>query len=251
MNWLDISEAEISSNVPNWFWEFLPTMVKLNISHNHFKRKIENLPLIPQSALQIDLSSNSFEGPVQHFFQCQHKCFCPTTCFQQQIFLCVLTGQLPDCLMNFQSLGFLDLSNNYFHGSLPISMGSLRQIQSLHLGDNNFSGEIPLSFVNCTWIKLFDAAKNNLTGPFPSWIGNNLSNLFILSLHSNQFHGSMPLSICNLDELHLLDLSLNSLSGNIPKCISNLSAMASQANSKVDISMLMMHIMMILMALPA
>ncbi|XLR63002.1 hypothetical protein HN51_006255 [Arachis hypogaea] len=114
-------------------------------------------------------------------------------------------------------------------------MGSLRQIQSLHLGDTNFSGEIPLSFVNCTGIRLFDASKNNLTGPFPSWIGNNLSNLFILSLHSNQFHGSMPLSICNLDELHLLDLSLNSLSGNIPKCISNLSAMASQANSKVDI----------------
>ncbi|RYR16204.1 hypothetical protein Ahy_B04g073199 [Arachis hypogaea] len=251
MNWLDISGAEISSNVPNWFWEFLPTMVKLNLSHNHFKGKIENLPLIPQSALQIDLSSNSFEGPVPAFLSMSAQVFLSNNMFSTaNLFLCSngsanteyldlsnnhIRGQLPDCWMNFQSLGFLDLSNNYFHGSLPRSMGSLRQIQSLHLGDNNFSGEIPLSFVNCTELRLFDAAKNNLTGPFPSWIGNNLSNLFILSLHSNQFHGSMPLSICNLDELHLLDLSLNSLSGNIPKCISNLSAMASQATSKVDI----------------
>ncbi|XP_057753384.1 receptor-like protein EIX1 isoform X6 [Arachis stenosperma] len=200
---------------------------------------------------ELRLGNNSLEGPVPAFLSISAQVFLSNNMFSTaNLFLCSnvsanteyldlsnnhIRGQLPDCWMNFQSLGFLDLSNNYFHGSLPRSMGSLRQIQSLHLGDNNFSGEIPLSFVNCTELRLFDAAKNNLTGPFPSWIGNNLSNLFILSLHSNQFHGSMPLNICNLDELHLLDLSLNSLSGNIPKCISNLSAMASQATSKVDI----------------
>ncbi|KAL1360882.1 hypothetical protein AAHE18_04G210500 [Arachis hypogaea] len=89
MNWLDISGAEISSNVPNWFWEFLPTMVKLNLSHNHFKGKIENLPLIPQSALQIDLSSNSFEGPVPAFLSISAQVFLSNNMFSTaNLFLC-------------------------------------------------------------------------------------------------------------------------------------------------------------------
>ncbi|XP_057757648.1 receptor-like protein EIX2 [Arachis stenosperma] len=77
--------------------------------------------------------------------------------------------------------------------------------------------------------------NNKLSGTIPTWIGDNMPKLLVLILHSNNFHGNIPLSMCNLHELHVLDLSLNILSDSIPKCISNLSAMATQANSNPTI----------------
>jgi len=63
-------------------------------------------------------------------------------------------------------------------------------------------------------------------GPIPSWIGNSLQQLIILSLRSNNFNESLPSNICYLRELQVLDLSLNSLSGGIPTCVKNFTSMS-------------------------
>ncbi|XP_015962722.3 receptor-like protein EIX2 isoform X3 [Arachis duranensis] len=252
---LDISCAGISSTVPNWFWEPLPRMMYLNISHNCFRGKFEG-PILPAPDiflfLSIDLSFNLFEGPIPAFLSTASQTFLSNNSFSiANPLLCAnstkymtfmdlsnndLRGELSDCWRGFESLVVLDLSNNQFYGDMPKSLGSLRNIKSIHLGGNNFSGEIPSSLNNCTQLQVFDVAGNKLSGTIPSWIGDNIPKLLVLSLHSNNFHGNIPLSMCNLDELRVLDLSLNILSGSIPKCISNLSAMATQANSNATIT---------------
>nr|XP_025648342.1 receptor-like protein EIX2 [Arachis hypogaea] len=152
-----------------------------------------------------------------------------------------LTGLISEAhFSRLSHLGTLDLSHNalalWIYGNMPKSLGSLRNIQSIHFEGNHFSGEIPPSLHNCTQLRVFDVAGNKLSGTIPSWIGDNIRKLLVLSLHSNNFHGNIPLSMCNLDELRVLDLSLNILSGSIPKCISNLSAMATQAKSNATIT---------------
>ncbi|XP_057758033.1 receptor-like protein EIX2 [Arachis stenosperma] len=262
IEYLDISCAGISSTVPNWFWERLPFMMYLNISHNRFPGKIEDPPIVSYYVfavafvsdphLSIDLSFNLFEGPIPAILSTATQTFLSNNRFSlANPFLCAnltkymrfidlsnndLRGELSDCWRGFESLVVLDLSNNQFYGNMPKSLGSLRNIQSIHLGGNNFSGKIPSSLHNCTQLQIFDAARNKLSGRIPSWIGDNIPKLLVLSLHSNNFHGNIPLSMCNLDEVHVLDLSLNILSGSIPKCISNLSAMATQEKSNATIT---------------
>ncbi|XLU55197.1 hypothetical protein S245_049845, partial [Arachis hypogaea] len=245
---LDISQAQLSSPVPNWFWEGFFRIWSLNLSHNHIRGKIEGNHHRGNIEFQtIDLSSNLFEGPIPAFLSTASEVFLSNNRFSTaNPLLCAnsskytrfmdlsnnyLRGELPDCWMGFESLVVLDLSDNHFYGNMPKSLGSLRNIKSIHLEGNNFSGEIPSSLNNCTQLQVFDAAHNKLSGRIPTWIGDNISKLLVLSLHSNRFHGNIPFSMCNLDEIRVLDLSLNILSGSIPKCISNLSAMANQANS--------------------
>ncbi|KAL1360948.1 hypothetical protein HN51_006318 [Arachis hypogaea] len=245
---LDISQAQISTPVPNWFWEQSFPRWSLNLSHNHIRGKIEGNHHRGNIEFQtIDLSSNLFEGPIPAFLSTASEVFLSDNRFSTaNPLLCAnsskstrfmdlsnnnLRGELPDCWMGFESLVVLDLSDNHFYGNMPKSLGSIRNIKSIHLGGNNFSGEIPSSLNNCTQLQVFDAAHNKLSGTIPTWIGDNISKLLVLSLHSNNFHGNIPFSMCNLDEIRVLDLSVNILSGSIPKCISNLSAMATQANS--------------------
>ena len=68
--------------------------------------------------------------------------------------------------------------------------------------------------------------KNKLSGKIPTWIGEKMSSLIILSLRSNKFHGSMQFQICLLVHIKYLDLSQNNISGTIPQCLNNLTAMA-------------------------
>ncbi|XP_052116234.1 receptor-like protein EIX2 [Arachis duranensis] len=271
---LDISQTQISSSVPNWFWDRFPTIQSLNLSHNHIEgpilpnlspehnhhrvKPLDRISLVfhlisgdPFNFQTIDLSFNLFEGPIPAFLSSASQLFLSSNRFSSATpLLCAnsskstrfmdlsnnyLRGQLPDCWMDFESLVVLDLSDNQFYGNMPKSLGSLTKIKSIHFGGNNFSGEIPSSLNNCTNLQVFDAARNKLSGTIPTWIGDNISKLLVLSLHSNKFHGNIPLSMCNLHELRLLDLSLNILSGSIPKCVSKLSAMATLANSNATI----------------
>ncbi|MED6126908.1 hypothetical protein PIB30_083027, partial [Stylosanthes scabra] len=236
---LDISQAQISGLVPNWFWDRSLKMLYMNLSHNHIRGKIEaQIPTnyytyFPYDDLQtIDYSFNLFEGSIPAFLSKHAEIFLSNNRFSTaNLLLCSdtckntrfmdlsnnsLSGELPDCWIDFGKLVVLDLSDNHFHGNMPKSLGSLTNIQSIHLGGNNFSGEISSSLINCIELQVFDASDNQLSGTIPSWIGDNIRKLLVLGLHSNKFHGNIPLSMCNLDELRVLDLSQNVLSGRIP-----------------------------------
>ncbi|XP_031265021.1 receptor-like protein EIX1 [Pistacia vera] len=245
---LDLSNTGIVDTVPNWFWKFASQLTFLNLSHNQIHGeipssvKILNFGVIPHGS-SIDLSSNNFSGSLPHMPSGIKKLDLSDNALSGSIsqFLChvngsagitilrlrdnLLSGELPDCWMNWPSLIYLNLENNKFTGKLPVSLGTLTSIESLHLRKNSLSGTIPDSILNCTWLEVFDVGENEFVGHVPMWLGERFSDMLILNLRSNKFHGPLPSQLCHITSLQILDIAYNNLSGTIPRCISNFSAM--------------------------
>ncbi|KAL6989210.1 hypothetical protein U1Q18_014962 [Sarracenia purpurea var. burkii] len=246
LSYIDISSADISENVPSWFWDRSMGLVYLNLSHNQISG------LLPDQSLNfscnfcgIDLSSNNFSGPIPPVRpNVMFLNLSKNKLLGSVSFLCanngmyfkyldlsnnLLSGELPDCWAQLKLLSVINLAYNNLSGEVPSSMGSLPQIEALQLRNNNFSGKFP-PLEGCTLLQIIDLGGNRLTGEVPSWIGRNLTSLTVLSLRSNEFNGSIPQLICNLSRIQILDLSQNDLSGNIPPCFESFTALI-QSNS--------------------
>ncbi|KAK4571671.1 hypothetical protein RGQ29_030187 [Quercus rubra] len=241
---LDISYTQISDMAPPSFWNLSSQFQYLNLSHNLINGEIPNspvilsastidlssnhfkglLPCISSNVYVLDLSNNSFSRSISHFF-----CFRvnePKNIGHLNLEKNLLSGIIPDCLMNWNNLVVLNLGNNNFSGNIPASIGSLTNLNSLHLYNNTFSGKLPSSLKNCKELVIIDVAENRFAGNIPSWIGHRCTSLVVLSLRSNYFHGHIPKELCALTSLQILDLSHNKLFGNIPRCVKNFRAMA-------------------------
>ncbi|GAU42057.1 hypothetical protein TSUD_288580 [Trifolium subterraneum] len=246
---LDISNAGISDNVPEWFWAKLSSIdcMTINISYNKLKGLIPNLKVKHQCSSLL-LSSNEFEGPIPPFLRGFNIVDLSKNKFSDSLpFLCAngtdamlgkfdlsnnqLFGQIPDCWSNFKFLAYVDLSHNNFSGKIPTSMGSLVELQALLLRNNSLTEEIPFSLMNCTKLVMLDLRENRLEGRIPYWIGSELKELQVLSLHGNHFFGNLPSELCYLQHIQFFDLSLNNLSGQIPKCIRNFTSMNQKDSS--------------------
>ncbi|KAJ9171064.1 hypothetical protein P3X46_019114 [Hevea brasiliensis] len=240
---VDLSNTKISS-IPYWFWNMSAQFHYLNISHNQIHGTIPHIPNLDPSYSSIDLSSNHFSGPLPWIYASVETLILHNNSFSGSIshFLCykknqvkgminlnldnnLLSGEIPDCWMNWPELWFLTLNNNNLSGNIPKSIGALTSLKSLHLRNNNLSGEIPLSLQNCSKLTSLDIGENELIGHIPTWIGERLSNLVILNFRANKFHGHIPKELCHLASLQILDLSHNNLSGIFPSCIKNFSSM--------------------------
>ncbi|KAL5735933.1 hypothetical protein ACOSQ2_030721 [Xanthoceras sorbifolium] len=242
---LDISNSGISDVIPDWFWNSLSQIQYLNLSHNQIHQEIPKFTFAGQISV-LDLSSNEFFGPLPHIsFDVQSMLDLSNNALSGSIFqfLChkmdesktttilnlennSLSGEVPNCWMNWKHLGVLNLGNNEFTGNLPPSMGNLSYLQSLTLRKNNLSGVLPfVSLKNCTKLEVLDAAENQFAGNILTWIGERFLRMKILKLRSNNFQGLLPVELCRLSSLQILDLAYNNLSGNIPSCINNFTAM--------------------------
>ncbi|XP_061953406.1 receptor-like protein EIX2 isoform X2 [Populus nigra] len=248
---LDISSASISDTVPNWFCNLLPKLAFLNISHNlmrgtlpdfssvdavdtfpgfdlSFNRFEGLLPAFPFNTASLILSNNLFSGPLICNIVGKALSFLDLSNN-------LLTGQLPNCFMNWSTLVVLNLANNNLSGEIPSSVGSLFSLQTLSLNKNSLYGELPMSLKNCSMLQFLDLSRNQLSGEIPAWIGESLSSLMFLSLKSNEFIGSIPLHLCQLTNLRILDLSQNTISGAIPKCLNNLTTMVRKGEAETII----------------
>ena len=230
---IDISNASISDIVPKRFWAKLPQeVIAMDISHNNLRGIIPNF-LRKDFFYKMSLGSNQFEGSIPPFllnsgsldlsnnkFSGSLSLLCRNSTIQTLIHLDFsynqLSGHIPNCWRQLNSLQYLDLSHNNFVGKIPTSMGSLLYLQALLLRNNNLVEGIPFSLINCRKLIMLDMSENKLSGSIPDWIGTK-TDLQILNLGRNQFFGSLPLKICCLRNIQLLDLSLNNLSGQIPQ----------------------------------
>lgn len=239
---LYLNNAGISDSIPDGFWDLSSTLLDLNLSFNQIHGKLPNLSSKNSSLSTFDLSSNNLHGPlpplppnINIVILSQNKLSGPLSslCSTRASDLShldlsdnLLSGNLPDCWMQFQGMLTLSLARNNFSGKIPRSIGYMENIAVLRLQDNNFSGEMP-PLENCTELGVVDMGRNKLSGKIPEWVGGqSLPKLLILRLQHNEFNGSMPASLCSLPSLLVLDLSHNMISGLLPHCLDNITSMS-------------------------
>ncbi|XP_045829847.1 receptor-like protein 6 isoform X2 [Trifolium pratense] len=151
-----------------------------------------------------------------------------------------LSGIIPQCFSHFQSLQFLDLQMNKFHGTLPSNLSD--NLDTLNLNGNLLEGLLPKSLSHCKSFKVLNLGSNRLEDKFPDWL-QTLQDLKVLVLRDNRFHGP----IANLKIKHLFpslvifDISGNNFSGFLPKAyFKNYEAMKNATQVGGDSSLIYM-----------
>ncbi|KAJ4801402.1 Receptor like protein 9 [Rhynchospora pubera] len=189
---LDISDNNLSGELPVDISTKLPNLHSLNISKNCFQGPVRFVSM--EYMTFLDLSINNLTDDIQNTFSTN--------------------------LTNFPP--FLDLSNNNFYGSLNNPTNLLTSTTELLLNDNDISGELPISICNTSMDsmdKILDISNNELRGILPHCIVN--ANYWVLKLSGNHLEGALPTEIGSMKTLWLLDLSNNKLSGSIPPRTNN------------------------------
>ncbi|KAK7359080.1 hypothetical protein VNO77_01026 [Canavalia gladiata] len=130
----------------------------------------------------------------------------------------ILPHSLPEG--KFDSLVTLDLSFNYFTGTIPDWLfENCLKLQHLDLSNNQLQGSIPDSIVKLTSLVTLDLSYNELFGSIPSTLSQNRpgTNPCLKELHlsNNQLNGSLERSLVQLPELVVLDLAQNKFESNI------------------------------------
>ncbi|XP_004305952.1 PREDICTED: probable LRR receptor-like serine/threonine-protein kinase At4g37250 [Fragaria vesca subsp. vesca] len=123
-----------------------------------------------------------------------------------------LLGSIAEELGMIEHLVHLDLSNNFFNGSLPKTILNASELQVLSLSNNVISGELPESIGDLKSLQLLNISDNALAGKVPQNL-TSLQNLTVVSLRSNYFTGNVP---TGFNSVEVLDLSSNLLNGSLP-----------------------------------
>ncbi|GMI68486.1 leucine-rich repeat receptor-like kinase with extracellular malectin-like domain 1 [Hibiscus trionum] len=142
-----------------------------------------------------------------------------STCHVVTIFLTAtnLSATLPPEFSKFRNLKLLDLSRNYFTGSIPQEWATLK-LESLSFMGNRLSGPFPKVLTSITTLTNLSIEGNNFSGSIPPEIGK-LINLQRLHLSSNAFTGELPVELAKLVNLTDMRVNDNNFSGRIPDFI--------------------------------
>ncbi|KAJ4796177.1 Leucine-rich receptor-like protein kinase family protein [Rhynchospora pubera] len=189
---LDLSASGLTGPLPENFLSYYQNLNLVNFSHNNLTGYFPFKFISNSTVLQIlDLSFNNFSGEI-YGLEVQNPC---------------------------KSLLLLDLSGNYFTGSLPTSISGCSSLKNLNFSGNAFSGEIPEMFANLTSLERLDLSSNHLRGSIAYGLGNACASLKALKLSNNNISGSLPDSFSTCSSLQVLDLANNNISGPLPESV--------------------------------
>ncbi|XP_076942295.1 uncharacterized protein LOC143612120 [Bidens hawaiensis] len=180
---LDLSDNQLSGEIPNWIWELGNGYLRfLNMSHNKFT-SLQKPYTFPFLLDVLDLNSNQLEGDIP----------------------------VPP-----RRVYILDYSNNNFKYSIPVNFGNvLKSTLFFSIANNKLVGGIPESIRNATSMRDLNLSGNALTGPIP--LIGHFKDLQSLDLSVNKLSGSIPEELTNLTMLSFLNVSYNHLSGRIQR----------------------------------
>ncbi|KAK6232044.1 hypothetical protein SCA6_002117 [Theobroma cacao] len=230
LTYLDLSDNQISGEVPNWIWNVGNGLLQhLNLSFDqlvslqkpyqipglsvldlHSNKLSGNIPTLPPSASYLDYSRNIFTSSLPPnissclsctiFFSLSSnglKGFIPNSIcdagYLQVLDLSnsSLTGAIPKCLIErIVSLGVPNLRGNSLSGNIPDAFLSHCSIQTLNVNGYELEGKIPRSLARCKMLEVLDLGNNRISDSFPCHL-KNISTLRILVLRANEFHGKI------------------------------------------------------------
>ncbi|GMN53241.1 hypothetical protein TIFTF001_022385 [Ficus carica] len=140
------------------------------------------------------------------------------------------SGSIPDEVGKLVNLGYLDLSENKLSGEIPETLGSCERLEFLYLEGNLLQGTFPQSFDTLRGIAEMDLSCNNLSGKIPTYL-KDFRSLQKLNLSNNNFEGEVPTQEIFTNTSGLSIVGNTRLCGgiaqlNLPKCPSNLNTKA-------------------------
>ncbi|THF97534.1 hypothetical protein TEA_001222 [Camellia sinensis var. sinensis] len=134
-----------------------------------------------------------------------------------------ISGQVPPEFSKLRHLQTLDLSRNYFNGSIPSHWATMRLVDLSVMG-NQLSGPFPIVLTNITTLANLSIEGNRFSGTIPPQIGK-LIKLQKLVLSSNSFMGELPVALAKLIKLTDMLIQGCPLEGPIPSSISTLTSL--------------------------
>ncbi|KAL5211163.1 hypothetical protein ABZP36_022010 [Zizania latifolia] len=234
LQYLDLSNNQFSSSLPDDISKLSSEMLHLNLSSNAFIGNVPSAIAAFPKLKSLLLDTNSFNGsypgaaigglmeletltlainpfmpgPVPEEFGKLTKL--------KTLWLSGmnLTGAIPDALSPLTELTLLDMSWNKMEGRIPEWVWKLQKLEYLYLYANKFSGEISPDITALNLLEL-DLSSNELTGPIPEAVGN-MKNLTWLFLYFNNLTRHIPMSVATLPSLTDIRLFDNMLSGPLP-----------------------------------
>ncbi|KAL1212487.1 Receptor-like protein 12 [Cardamine amara subsp. amara] len=202
---LSLYNNMLEGELPCWLWR----LTSVSLSHNSFS-SLEKTSQ-DSSIILLHLNSNSFRGPFPLWI-CKFKLLSYLNLSNN-----FFSGSIPPCLRNLiDSFIELILRNNNFSGTLPDIFANATKLQLLDVSGNQIEGKLPKSLVNCKTLQIVNVGSNKIKDKFPSWLGS-LPSLHVLILRSNKFYG--PLYHRNVSigfqGLRIIDISHNGFTGTL------------------------------------
>ncbi|KAK2441422.1 receptor protein EIX2 [Trifolium repens] len=179
---LDVSGNNITSKLPNWFFNLTKDLTYLNLGGNKIHGEIPSSLLNLQNLRYLDLSYNQLQGSI------------------------------PDGIGQLENIQHLDLSYNMLSGSIPSTVGNLSSLNYLDISNNNFSGEISkLTFSKLSSLDLLNLASLNVVFHFDfEWVPPfQLQSLYLPNTNQGP---NFPSWIYTQKSLQSLDLSSSGIS---------------------------------------
>ncbi|XP_039158297.1 receptor-like protein 43 [Eucalyptus grandis] len=213
---LDLSDNNISGQVPKWFLNVSTENLELlNLSGNFLTSFTQDPVIFKWKNLleaDLDLSQNSFSGSLpSKYFKHWTAMKVPKTDSSSY-----MGDELGRWWLALPFWTF-DYSMSVFAKGIEMNYSKIQGYLTLiDLSSNNFSGAIPETIGSLKQLKLLNLSNNMLSGPLPPFLAN-LTNLEALDLSRNQLSGEISQDLTQLTSLEVFDVSYNCLIGPIPK----------------------------------
>ena len=156
---LDLGYNELSSSIPDYLGS-LKMMQTISLDHNRFTGRLPSIMLLDVASFSVSYN--------------------------------LLTGQIPSSLLSL-SLELLDISGNFFTGTLPSNWIKSPSLSLFSFQENNITGSLPSTIGTMQNLQSLNGASNSLTGTVPKELAN--TQLTELTLQDNQLSGSLPTEI--------------------------------------------------------
>ncbi|HKK63326.1 MAG TPA: hypothetical protein VJ951_12250 [Bacteroidales bacterium] len=136
-------------------------------------------------------------------------------------------SELPSNWESIESLKYIDLSGNGISSTLPESWSKLKNLEFIYLGYNKISGFCPSEWKELDKLMVIELQYNSLDKPLPpEW--DDMQRLEVINLSNNHLADSLPPEWSNMPTIDYINLSNNNLykCSDLPESWGNLNTLS-------------------------